>query len=562
VFAAAVDPDRAPGEREAIGQFCARHGLMPDDDIQQVLFYVLTGQLTRYRAADARGRLLGAVCQRAGHRTRTALRQVLAEAGDVELFLVLTDACPGARATILAEPESHDLICHLAGRSDWDRLWQLVRELPMGDAVTAVRYFRDGWRPSADGERVLFDRLMHTGPHQLARARDALTIPALTQVRFRDPLPVWGGAVSADGSLLALARGGPDGGTISVHTLPGSTVNDRVRHGSVRIGAPVIRSSPDKIVLAFADRALIAARVGCRADAPEALLLLYADGRRKPLADLRAALGDTWISWIAPCFTPAAGFAVLCEHQVAFCDSDGTPTGHRIALRPSPVPEMTPALLATQPGGRVAIAGIRANGVGGWAVYDAPTGGLVAGAEFGGRPTGIRFDGPSRLIVTSVLGDAGYVWVWYLDGAQAEFLASASVYGARNPVVIPGRDHIGVLAARGSRVRVFEGVTLRKARAPKGFPGQAVRRQWNSADDRILVLAGAKSATVFPGRHSVLTVADRPPTGWGPADHGIVAEALGSPDVDAAARPLLDLLQARLACRAVLPGKPPPGYGY
>jgi hypothetical protein len=121
VFAAAVDPDRAPGEREAIGQFCARRGLMPDDDIQQVLFYVLTGQLARYREADARGRLLGAVYQRVGHRTRTALQQALAEAGDV-------------------------------------------------------------------------------------------------------------------------------------HTLPGSTVNDRVRHGLVRIGAPVIRSSPDKIVLAFADR--------------------------------------------------------------------------------------------------------------------------------------------------------------------------------------------------------------------------------------------------------------------------------------------------------------------
>jgi hypothetical protein len=191
----------------------------------------------------------------------------------------------------------------------------------------------------------------------------------------------------------------------------------------------------------------------------------------------------------------------------------------------------------------------------------AHTGDLIASAESAGRPTGIRFDGPSRLIVTSVLRDAGYVRAWYLDGAQAEFLAFASVYAARNPVVIPGRDHIGVLATRGSRVRVFEGVTLRKARAPKGFPGQAVRRQWNSADDRIWVLAGAKSATVFPGRHSVLTVADRPPTEWGPADQGIVAEALGSPDVDAAARPLLDLLQARLACRAILPGKPRPDTG-
>jgi hypothetical protein len=219
---------------------------------------------------------------------------------------------------------------------------------------------------------------------------------------------------------------------------------------------------------------------------------------------------------------------------------------------------MTPALLATEPGGRIAVAGALAGGGGGWAVYDAPTGGLVASAAFTGRPTGIRFHGPSRLIVTSALRDAGYVRAWYLDGTQAQFVAFASVRGARNPVVIPGRDQIGVLAARWTRVRVFDGVTLSRAKAPAGFPSQAVRRQWNSADGRIWVLAGPTFATVFPGRHSVLTIADRPPAEWGPADLGTVTEALGSPDIDAAARPLLDLLRARLACCAVLPGKPPP----
>jgi hypothetical protein len=85
------------------------------------------------------------------------------------------------------------------------------------------------------------------------------------------------------------------------------------------------------------------------------------------------------------------------------------------------------------------------------------------------------------------------------------------VHGARNPAVIPGPDLIGVLAARASRVRVPEGAARGKARAPAGFPGQAARRQRNPADDRIWVLASAKFATVFPGRHPVLTAADRPP---------------------------------------------------
>jgi hypothetical protein len=68
------------------------------------------------------------------------------------------------------------------------------------------------------------------------------------------------------------------------------------------------------------------------------------------------------------------------------------------------------------------------------------------------------------------------------------------------------------------------------------------------------VLAGEKFAAVFPGRHSALAIADRPPSEWGPPDLGTVTEALASPAGRlAAARPLLG---AGLACRGFLRGTP------
>src|SRR5579864_7755925 len=41
VFAAALDPARDAGSRAALGAFCTRRGMSPDDDVQQVLFYAL-----------------------------------------------------------------------------------------------------------------------------------------------------------------------------------------------------------------------------------------------------------------------------------------------------------------------------------------------------------------------------------------------------------------------------------------------------------------------------------------------------------------------------------------
>lgn len=49
VFAAATDPSRDAAERAALGGFCARHDLTPDNDVERAVFFVLTGGYERYR---------------------------------------------------------------------------------------------------------------------------------------------------------------------------------------------------------------------------------------------------------------------------------------------------------------------------------------------------------------------------------------------------------------------------------------------------------------------------------------------------------------------------------
>jgi hypothetical protein len=347
-----------------------------------------------------------------------------------------------------------------------------------------------------------------TTPAWLWAVIDVSSRMSVTRVTFHDQPYVTHGAISADRRLLALVRGESPwrGGTISIHELPEGSAGDRVRHGSVKIDAPVIGASPDKVFLAFAGNTLIAASVGRRADGEDALLLRYADdGQPEQLTGLRAALGASMIYGLAACSAPAGGFAVLCDGWVALCAGDGRLT-QRIPLSVSPMvpPKIGSSLLDTEPGGQVAVAGVLGHSVdGGWAVHDPDTGRVVASAPMLGRPTGICFYGRDRLITTSEHGSGNYVHLWRLDSARSRLLAKARFPSAPNtcsPIVIPGFDRIGV---RIGHLCVFDPATLKKAPVPPGLggPGDNLWTQWNSADKRACGFGGPGYASVFPGGH-------------------------------------------------------------
>ena len=516
VFAAATDPDRAPGERATIGEFCARHGMRPRDDVQRALFYVLTGQAAQHRATDQDGRRLAV-----GYR----------------------NADPAMRAALRAA---------LAARSDWDTLWQLTRELPLATAVMAMRDFGDGWRPAARHEHALFERLARADLERLARARDALTAHDMIRVRLQDGLSVIGGAISADGRRLGLVSiRSPEsgsGGTISLHKLPEGEGEDHVRHGSVWIDPPAIGSSSGTVRLTFAGDALIVARTGYRMDSPYAVAR-YEQDRLEPLSSLRAALGGAMVFGLAPASTPPGGFAVLCERFVALCAGDGRLAKRvplSVSLEPSFLNPLS-SLLDTESGGRVAVVGLLGRGRSGWEVHDPGTGRVVASAPCPGHLYGIHFLSSNRLITTSRFRNACDIRLWQLDSAQPRVLAAISVAMAYHTVVIPGRGQIGVLDALG-RVCLLDEATLAGAGVLESRKETLVS-QWNSADKQISGFGGEGFADVFPGMHTALATAVRPPAEWEPADQATVAAALSDPAVSAAARPLLELLQTAMEYR-------------
>jgi len=558
VYLAATQPERAAASRAVIGEFCARHGLAPDDEVQRALFYVLSGQSAQHRAADPDGVLLATGYQAANLATRAALRAALATAGDADLIWATASAVRRARARPLTGEESEYLIRELVRLGDWSRLWQFVNQLPLASAVTTMRRFAGGWHPDSEPERALFGLLARADPGELARARDALTDWSVTRVQFAHEL-CHGGAVSADGRRLAVVRRERPGDsvTVSVHELPWATVGGRMRHEPVSAEAAASTGLPREIAVTFAGDTLIVARTGRPAQHPDAVLLRYAGADFEPLAGLQATLGESVICGLVPCFDPPGGFAIVCENFVAFCHGDGT-LARRMPVSLRPAHGTAGQTLAdVDPGGRVAIAGSSGGSDWSWAVHEASSGRVLASAP-AEECWGIRFIGPGRLVTA----ERSQLRLWQLAGSGADLAASAPMDLAWNPAIVPSHNRISVQGI--GAVYILDAATLDVTGVCGVIGGGADRdalklgfrddhelltAQWNSPGNRAWVTAGKGFADVFLGRHMVNGIADLRPAEWLPADLATVRAALADPALAPAALPLLDLLRAGLEAR-------------
>jgi hypothetical protein len=226
----AVDPGRTDRERAAIGEFCARHGLAPADDIQRAVFYVLTGQAAQHGAHDPDGARLTVGYQGAGEQTRALLRQAMVGNGNLDLVRVLgargtANRGPRRRPRLTAE-EGQYLAAQLAAHCEWPALWQLALDLTLTQATAIMRRFGDGWRPADERGRALFGLLAGTVPAAAARARDAMQAPQDARIEA-DVEPV-GASFAPDGTqLLVVTRRGSRYSGCRVFDLPGGTLRER-----------------------------------------------------------------------------------------------------------------------------------------------------------------------------------------------------------------------------------------------------------------------------------------------------------------------------------------------
>jgi hypothetical protein len=162
LFTAVIDLAGNPGAQSALGAFCSRHGLDPEDPKKLARFCVLTGRLEQWRALDPDGTLLADGYQWAWESQRMTLLRALADSGDLDVLHLAARA----RAVPLfkSEDEVQYLARQYADRGDQAGLRELVTSLPLSSAVLVAGLVHLDAIPGGPGDDGLFTLLSRVWP--------------------------------------------------------------------------------------------------------------------------------------------------------------------------------------------------------------------------------------------------------------------------------------------------------------------------------------------------------------------------------------------------------------
>jgi hypothetical protein len=530
-LAAAVRPDRTPAERAAIGAFCARHGLAPDDQIQRALFFALTGQAGQERALDPDGSLLATAYRAAEPPTRAALRQAMAGAGHLDLARVVGSA---GRATPMTAEESDYLVRELAGRRDWPALWRLVQDLPLASAAMAVRRFDAGWRPASDAGRAFFDRLASVPPDAIGGARGAL---ARTGTIYMD-VPGWAcaGSFSPDGRRLVVIvsldrkRGRPNC-EACVFELPSGRM---IEHYDADFdgSGPVVHVG-DAFVVKTSSGKLVRSSRG------------FSQPLRRPVGYI-AALAQ-YGSGFAALRTETADDGYLS--RVLICDRLGEV---KRSVTSDGGFDSGPIWLAVEPGtGRLALGRARH-----FCVLDPSAHRVIASPPriTGVTITGACFLGPGRLITLGRHMNRLVLETWRRHEdrlvSETEWRYESEPHHSQTHEIVPVPEFGEVMIRHGGSVMYLDGGTLAEVTDWRPLMGTDGLALWSKAGGGTYALGRWGAVEVADtSAAAVLALVDRPQTQLRPSDLAAVNRAAPFFGADREARLLEGLLRACLEHR-------------
>jgi hypothetical protein len=553
--AALAGQQARPEAQGPVAEFCVAHGLVPTDPGQQAVFFLLTGQHAQHRAADPDGSVTARAYAAAGAQARRAMRVAASRAGDLDLVRAIVGT--GRQRAPLGMAEREYLAGQFAGCREWAALWEVVRDMPSGDAARWLPRFGDGWRPAGRADTALFDLLRRADPQRIAAGWDALGLRPRRFEFGRIPGNVFSAALSGNGQRAAVAwavraKVPHQVRICEFDLLTGVMTGDRTispyHFLNVRLGYV----GGDLAVL----EGMSAPRNGVRWE-----LSWFDSGRLVPFPGV--GLGCPAAGFY-PMSSPRDGYALtqygLPANSLTLHQPDGVLAG-RIDLPPDFPYWNFRSFVACGPDGLLGVSN------GDWlAVYDVrdPHEPRLVGQHRRSEHTDrvmLCFAGPDRVI--SAEGKRLSAWRVGASGLEREALSEPDILGHldtphhdRCPgmITVQRGDMIAV-EGLDSRVAFLDGRTLSMRPAPDWVPDSRVKWFWGCPDGAHWATLYRESLmepcaiTVFRDSHPVSAIVDRVPGQWTPADFAKVAAALADPALPAQARPLVELLRDHLEWR-------------
>ncbi len=506
---------------ESLAAFCVEHHLAPADPHRAAVFFLLTGQLEKYRYADPDHSFVGLAYRTAPEDERARIRQRAADEPD--LVRVLAETVRKNRLAGITEPEARYLVESLAGRRDWPALWELAKGLPVGHAADAVARF-DGWRPDGD-DSGLFDLLLRPEPGVLTTSRAAVATPWTARAEVRGP--VTGGSIGPDGERIAVTT------AASVEMV--GVRRGRLKRVEQRPGATV------RAVLVFDDGKLV---VGGSVNNHGNGYLEHG-GRRMPTARPVRALGRTPKGFAA---LMADTFVNVVVYRTTGDVGDGFARrwrSHDVQYRLGGTAAGGPWQMATEPAsGRIALAD------GTHLHLTRKLGALSRMASTPFRPGPapcLTFCGPNQLVGVD---EKRVLRVWRRTGQVLDVVGEwqlGPLGGPACPVYVADAGAVAVIDEDG--LRCVDALTLADAPVPDRLAG--LPPTFLAADGGRLLVGGDGWCTVTDAgiRWDVTELAARPLAGATPADLRLLRAQLRRKSADQDAMPFLELLHACLVHR-------------
>jgi hypothetical protein len=463
----------------------------------------------------------------------------------------------------------------LVDRADWSGLWQLAQELPLIEAVTALRLIDDHWRPAGGTEQALLGRLASTSTSVLAEGREDLR--PRTRSLLGSPAAC---GFAADGRTLAVAENRPDPFDLPVppwdghprpqpprsshwlaFELPGGTQDARrwcrypstssmafagdtafgVTHRSppfyIGVAAPqrtrLVRWTPGRRVRTI-QRLPGSARIFPRRDG---FVLTY---------DRR---GQTWVRCYdaARNVTSETALTVGLPGDVVRLLGVSPASGHLVVETRGYAADVTPAEQRyTRTTGRVWLM----DGTGCQVLASSPSAPRLSHMS-------ACFPAEDRLLTVHHLDG---LTLWGMADGTLEPLATAPAAW----IAVPSATHATIVTLampsdedRMVRICYRDPATLAPVSVTTEPSGTGTSRLWRSPlPAGPLVYGSPVGVTIVSATAEAAAVADRPPVSWAPPDLAAVTSAAGDPSLTQAGRELLGVLHDWLRHRLDAAGDP------